>query len=239
MSRLRPLLIPALFTLVMGAVLIGLGLWQLQRLAWKNAILAEIEERVDAMPQPLPPQPAWAGLEPDDYEYRHVTLDGIFDHTKEALVFRGTAAGPGYFVLTPLQLLSGGIVIVNRGFVPTGKAPAATRAQGQIAGIVHVSGLMRKPEPRNAFTPADNPARGEYFTRDPGLIAAHFALSGAAPFTVDADAIPVPGGLPVGGATELAIPNNHFSYALTWFGLAIGLFGVFAVFAWRKVTAPG
>ena len=239
MSRLRPLLVPALFTVAMGAVLIGLGLWQLQRLAWKNAILAEIEERVDAMPEALPPQSAWVALDPDDYEYRHVTFDGIFDHAKEALVFRGTAAGPGYFVLTPLQLLSGGIVIVNRGFVPTVRAPAATRAQGQIAGIVHVSGLMRKPEPRNPFTPPDNPAKGEYFTRDPALIAAHFGLAGAAPFTVDADATPVPGGLPVGGATELAIPNNHFSYALTWFGLAIGLFGVFAVFAWRKVTAPG
>jgi len=237
MSRLRRVMVPALLTLAMGAFLIGLGVWQLQRLAWKTAILAEIEERVDAMPQPVPPQAAWPGLKPDDYEYRHVVVDGIFDHAKEALVFRGTAAGPGYFVLTPLQLLSGGIVIVNRGFVPTGNAPAATRAAGQIPGIVHVTGLMRQPEPRNFFTPSDNPAKGEYFTRDPGLIAAHFALAGAAPFTIDADATPVPGGLPVGGTTELAIPNNHFSYALTWFGLAIGLFGVFGVFAWRKVSA--
>jgi surfeit locus 1 family protein len=238
MLRLRSLVTPALFTLVMGAILIGLGVWQLHRLDWKNAILAEIGERVDAMPQALPPQTAWAGLQPDDYEYRHVAADGIFDYTKEALVFRGTAAGPGYFVLVPLQLLSGGVVIVNRGFVPPAYAPASKRTAGQVPGIVHVTGLMRRPEPRNFFTPPDNPAKGEYFTRDPNLIAAHFALTGAAPFTIDADATPVPGGLPVGGTTELAIPNNHFSYALTWFGLAMGLFGVFGVFAWRKVMAP-
>ena len=80
------------------------------------------------------------------------------------------------------------------------------------------------------------PATGHYFTRDPALIAAHFGLADAAPFSIDADATPVPGGLPHGGATELAIPNNHLSYALTWFGLAFGLLGVFAVFAVRKVT---
>lgn len=237
-ARLRPLLVPAIFTAVMGAILIGLGLWQLQRLAWKSAILAEISDRVNESPQALPPRAAWAKLAPGDYEYRHVALDGIFDHGKEALVFRGTAAGPGYFVLTPFQLLSGGIVIVNRGFVPAGQAAASSRAAGQIPGILHLTGLMRQPEPRNLFTPKDDPAKGEYFTRDPQLIADHFGLRDAAPFTVDADAVPVPGGLPVGGATELNIPNNHFSYALTWFGLAIGLFGVFAVFAWRKIRSP-
>ena len=235
---MRSLLIPALFTLLMGAFLCGLGLWQLQRLAWKTALLDEIGERINAPPQPLPPPGAWASLKPQNYDYRPVAADGLFDHAKEALVFRSTAAGPGYFVLTPLQLLSGGTVIVNRGFVPLDHAQPATRAAGQSPGIVHVTGLMRPPEPRNLFTPADNPAKGEYFTRDPALIAAHFGLSQAAPFTIDAAATPVPGGWPLGGTTELAIPNNHLSYALTWFGLALGLVSVFAVFAWRKVRTP-
>ena len=234
-ARLRPLFAPAVFTLVMGAILIGLGLWQLQRLDWKTAIVARIEARTTAPVQPLPPPSAWAALNPDDYEYRHVELDGTFDHAKEALVFRGTAAGPGYFVLTPLRLVTGGTVIVNRGFVPTGRADPASREAGNVVGSVHIVGLMRGPEPRNAFTPADDPAAGHYFTRDPALIAAHFGLTGAAPFSVDADATPVPGALPRGGTTEIAIPNNHFSYALTWFGLAAGLFGVFCVLGWRKL----
>ena len=98
---------------------------------------------------------------------------------------------------------------------------------------------MRQPEPRNIFTPADDPAKDQFFTRDPQLIAAHLGLADAAPFTVDADATPNPGGWPRGGATELAIPNNHFSYALTWFGLALGLFGVFLSYAWRRLSEDG
>jgi surfeit locus 1 family protein len=235
MTRFRSLIAPAVFTLVMGAILIGLGIWQLQRLDWKTAILARIEARTTAPAQHLPPLSSWATLSPDDYEYRHVELDGTFDHTKEALVFRGTAAGPGYFVLTPLHLALGGTVIVNRGFVPTDRADPASRKLGEVSGPVHIVGLMREPEPRNAFTPDDNPATGHYFTRDPALIATHFDLADAAPFSIDADATPVPGGLPRGGTTEIAIPNNHFSYALTWFGLAAGLFGVFGVLAWRKL----
>lgn len=238
MARLRPLIAPALFTLAMGAILIGLGLWQLQRLAWKTAILARIDARTTAPPQPLPDPATWPALNQDDYEYRHVDLDGTFDHSKEALVFRGTAAGPGYFVLTPLRLASGGTVIVNRGHVPTDRADPKTRQAGEVTGPVHIVGLMREPEARNAFTPADDPATGHYFTRDPALIAAYFGLAGAAPFSIDADATPVPGGLPRGGTTEIAIPNNHFSYALTWFGLAAGLFGVFGVLAWRKLRDP-
>ncbi len=234
-GRLRVLLAPTIFTALMGAILIGLGLWQLQRLAWKNAIVARIEARTQAPPQALPSPSVWPGLQPDDYEYRRVTVEGTFDHAREALVFRGTAAGPGYFVLTPLRLARGGTVIVNRGFVPIDRADPAVRRQGQIAGPVQVTGLMRPPEPRNLFTPADKPDAGRYFTRDPALIARHFGLAEVAPFSIDADAAPVPGGWPQGGTTEVAIPNNHLSYALTWFGLAAGLFGVFATLAWRRL----
>lgn len=239
--RLHPLLVPAFFTLIVGAILIGLGAWQLQRMSWKNGIVARIEARTQAQVQPLPPPATWSGLRADDYEYRRVTLEGTFDYAREALVFRGTAAGPGYLVLTPMRLVTGGTVIVNRGFVPLNKADPASRSASQVPGPSRVTGLMRSPETRNPFTPADDPISGRYFTRDPALIARHFSLPDAAPFSVDADATPVPGGLPRGGTTEVAIPNNHLSYALTWFGLAAGLFGVFAVFTWRRryAAAPG
>jgi surfeit locus 1 family protein len=237
MDRFRALIVPAIATLVMSAILIGLGVWQLQRLAWKNAILATIEARTKAPPEALPPVSAWSRLKPADYEYRRVALAGTFDNAKEALVFRGTADGVGYFVMTPLRLQDGGTVLVNRGFVPTDRKDTATRADGEPKGLVHVVGLMRGPESRNMFTPADDPAKGQFFTRDPDLIAAHDGLIDAAPFTVDADAAPNPGGWPRGGATELAIPNNHFSYALTWFGLALSLVGVFFSFAWRRFAS--
>jgi surfeit locus 1 family protein len=227
----------AVATVVGCAILIFLGVWQLHRLAWKEGLIARIEERAKAAPTPLPPPSQWATLRPDDYEYRHVALDGVFENDKEALVFRpagGAARTPGFLVLTPLKLSSGAYLIVNRGFVPLDKKDPASRPESQIEGQKHVEGLMRPPEPRDAFTPADRPETGQYFTRDPGLIAAHFGLFPAAPFSVDADKTSAPGFAPQGGASEVTLPNNHLVYALTWFGLALGWIGAFAAFAWQN-----
>jgi len=97
---------------------------------------------------------------------------------------------------------------------------------------------VRAPEARNAFTPADDPARNLWFARDPQAIARLHRLERVAPFLIDADASPLPGGWPRGGQTLLNLPNNHLQYAVTWFGIALTLIGVFAAFAWRRVTDP-
>ncbi len=238
-GRWHALLVPGLATALATALLVGLGLWQIQRLAWKDDLIATIASRATAVPVPLPAETEWPGLRPGDYAYRRVSLSGTFEHDKEVHVFRtlgearGPAHGVGYLVLTPLRLASGAHVIVNRGFVPAERVDAATRPGGALAGAVTLTGLMREPEPRNWFTPADAPDRAAWFTRDPGAIAAAFHLDRAAPFSVDADAQDLPGGLPQGGETVLNIPNNHLSYALTWFGLALGLLGVFGAYAFR------
>ena len=239
---LRSLIGPTIGATIALAILIGLGVWQLKRLAWKTQLLATIAERTTAPPQPIPPEDLWNSLDPADYAYRHVVLTGTYEHDRESHVFRplapgdnkGPYSGVGDLVLTPLRLASGATVIVNRGFVPEDRIDPATRAPGQIGGEVTVTGLMREAESRSIFTPADDPGRGTWFTRDPAAMAAYWHLERAAPFTVDADASPVPGGLPQGGETVMAIPNNHFSYALTWFGLAIGLAGVFVTFALKR-----
>ena len=224
------LLWPTLGTLLAAALLVSLGVWQLQRLAWKRAIIATIETRTVAPPVGLPPEADWATLDPAAIAYRHVTVTGTFEHDKEALVFRpldtprsGPFSGIGNLVLTPLRLPSGAVVIVNRGFVPQERTDPASRAAGQIAGPVTLTGLMREPESRNGFTPADDPAHRLWYTRDPASIAAALGLERVAPFTIDEDRTAVPGGLPQAGETVLDIPNNHLSYALTWFGLAVGL----------------
>ncbi len=237
-ARLRPLLVPAIFTLIVGGILVGLGIWQLDRLAWKDAIVARIEARTTAAPQPLPPREGWDALKPDDYEYRRVTVAGRFDNAKEAYILRASSDGPVYHVLTPLALAGGGTVLVDRGSVPAERRDPKTRLEGQPQGEVTVIGLMRPPEARNAFTPPDEPAKDRFYTRDPAEIATHFQLNDAAPFVVDADATPNPGGWPKGGATIVEVPNNHFSYALTWFGLALGLFTVFVSWAWKRLTDP-
>lgn len=224
---------------ILAGLLAGLGFWQLNRLAWKEGLIAQIEARAHAAPVALPPETAWAGLDPADYEYRHVTLSGVFEHDKEAYSYRpgGSPPQPGYLVMTPLRLAGGSHVIVNRGFVPVALKEPASRPSGQVSGAVTITGLMRGPEERNAFTPADQPDKRLWYTRDPAGMAAGLGLTRAAPFTVDADGAPNPGGWPQGGATIVSFPNNHLSYAWTWFGLSATLIVVFALFAAGRLRA--
>ena len=222
------------------AILVALGAWQVARLQWKNAIVAQIEARRTAPVTSLPPAPQWPSLKPDDYEYRHVALTGAFEPDKTVLVYRGgtpnaPGAGPGYLVLTPLRLPTDDVVIVNRGFVPLADASAARGTAP--TGTVSVSGLMRSPETRNAFTPADDTAKGVWYTRDPASIAATSNLQRVAPFTIDVDADPKAQGWPRAGTTVIDIPNNHLSYALTWWGLALALIAVTVAFL-RKSKPP-
>ncbi|GLS22501.1 SURF1-like protein [Labrys miyagiensis] len=235
----RSLLLLTLFMLAMCAFLIGLGIWQLERLQWKEGLIREVNERTTAAPVPPPPEAQWPALKQDDLEYRHWQVSGTFDHSKEIRAFtnlpdaRGPAKGVGFWVLTPLIRDDGSTVLINRGFVPESAKDPATRPAGQVTGPVTITGLARWTEDRNLFTPADNPATGDWFTRDIQGIAKAEKLTRVAPFFIDADQS-APGGLPQGGETILSFPNNHLQYALTWFGLAIGLVGVYIVFMLRQ-----
>jgi surfeit locus 1 family protein len=239
-GRWRGLIAPGLATVVVAALLVGLGLWQLRRLAWKEGLIAAVEARVHAEPVELPPPSDWSALKPADYEYRHVRVSGVYDFSRQALVFRalssprGRFGGPGYLVMTPLKLASGETVLVNRGFVPEEMKGAA---QTTGAAEATVSGLIRATEDRTWFTPADDPAKGVWFTRDVEQIAGALNLGPHAPFSIDADAGADPNGLPEGGETVLAFPNNHFSYAMTWFGTALALVGVFIAYALAQIRS--
>jgi surfeit locus 1 family protein len=239
MSFLRERFVLLLCAALGVALLAGLGAWQMQRLHWKEDVLARIAARRDAPPAPPPPREMWPALTPDDYDYRPVIVEGVFDHTKESYLFRASATGkagegPSYEIVTPLRLKNDGVVFVNRGAVPEEKRDPARRPEGQLSGEVTLRGLMRAPETRNAFTPPDEPAKNLWFSRDPAALAARWGFADSAPFTIDADATPNPGGWPKGGATVLTIPNNHLSYALTWFALAITLAVVTGVFLVRS-----
>ena len=231
----RALIAPAVATVVGVALLIGLGDWQLRRLAWKEALIAAIEARAHAAPVDAPPESEWPRLDPADYEYKRVRLSGVFYGSRQVLVFRalseprGRYGGPGYLVMTPLEFADGATVLVNRGFVP--EAQKAAAGDGLGGGQTTIVGLMRASEPRNWFTPSDDPGSGQWFTRDVIAIARAEGLTRTAPFSIDADAGPDPAALPEGGETILAFPNNHFSYALTWFGMAAALVGVFVAYA--------
>jgi surfeit locus 1 family protein len=239
-SLRRRLVVPSIAAACAFAVLIGLGTWQVERKAWKEALIATVSERFAAPPVALPPPAEWARLEPATDEFRRVRFKAELINDKEALVFttgsslRGDS-GPGYWVFTPARL-DGRIVMINRGFVPESRKDPATRAQGQVAGPVEIVGVMRWPERPGLFTPAAEPGKNLWFARDPADMAQAKALGPVAPFYVEQESPPAPGGLPQAGALQPTFPNNHLGYALTWYGLALVLAGSFSVWfvgRWR------
>jgi surfeit locus 1 family protein len=228
--RFRATFWPTLFTVPALLVLVGLGTWQLQRLAWKTALIEEVQSRQAAPPIPLPERID----DPMALRYRKVIVQGTFDHAKEMHLFAHTARGNlGYQVITPLKRDDGTWVLVNRGWVPDERKDPATRKEGQVAGPVTITGTARPAWPRHMFVPDNDPATNHWFYGDLAGMAAHAGIE-AAPVFVEADATPNPGGLPIGGQTPIDdIPNNHLQYALTWYFLAVGLAGVYFVYHWR------
>jgi surfeit locus 1 family protein len=217
------------------ALLIGLGVWQIQRKAWKEGLIADLTARFAASPQALPPARDWPALDAAKDEYQRVRFTAQFDNAKEALVFASASgfrpdvadAGPGYWVFTPARLADGGTVMVNRGFVPDARKNPQTRPEGEVSGPVTLVGAMRWPDSRHWFTPGDDPTHNLWFVRDPAAIAAAKGLGSVAPFYVEQESPAPPGGLPQPGKLVVSLPDNHLQYALTWFGLAAVLAGTF------------
>lgn len=214
--------------LVAAALLAALGVWQVERRGWKHELIAAVDARTHAAPVAAPGPDRWRHINARDDAYRRVTVMGRFVHDRETLVQAVTERGAGYWVLTPLETPDF-TLLVNRGFVPKDRSDPAARAGGNVAGAVKVTGLLRITEPDGAFLRSNDPAANRWYSRDVAAIAKARDLGLTAPYFVDADATPNPGGYPVGGLTVVRFPDNHLVYALTWFVLcALTLF-----FAWR------
>lgn len=220
------------------AVLLALGTWQVQRLVWKEGLLASIDMRIAAPAQPL------AGIETrlansGEVDYWPVSVAGVFHHEGERHFFATHQGQSGYFIYTPLELDDGRFVFVNRGFVPFDRKDAASRPEGQIAGPVEITGLARDrlDEKPNFFMPDNDPARNIFYWKDLDVMAQSSGVGEMGeylPFFVDAGNAPNPGGLPVGAVTLIEMPNSHLQYAITWYGLAAALAGVLGVMLWRR-----
>ncbi|MGJ7541999.1 SURF1 family protein [Variovorax sp. LT1R16] len=210
----------AVIALALFGAFMALGVWQVERRAWKLALIDSVDQRVHAAPVDAPGPASWPTFDATSQAYRHVRLTGTFDHAHETLVQASTARGAGFWVLTPLRLAGGGTVLVNRGFVPPERREPANRDAGP-QGEVGVTGLLRASEPGGMFPRRNDPAIGRWFSRDVPAIAAARGLGAVAPYFVDADATPGGEGAPVGGLTVIAFSNSHLVYALTWFGLAL------------------
>jgi surfeit locus 1 family protein len=203
--------------------LTALGVWQLERRTWKLDLIQKVESRVHAAPVSAPGRATWPAVNAADDEYKRVTASGHFLNDHETLVQAVTERGTGFWVLTPLLTDGGFTVLINRGFVPATRRDPASRAEGQISGEAAVTGLLRISEPKGGFLRSNDPAADRWYSRDVAAISAARGLTDTAPYFIDADATPNPGGLPVGGLTVIAFRNTHLVYALTWFALALML----------------
>ena len=210
---IRGVLLAALALAATGFV--ALGIWQLQRLEWKRALVARVEGRIHAPAQPPPDRSTWPQVNAERDEYRHVAIAGRYLSGRETRVQALTELGGGDWVLDPLQTADG-IVLVNRGFVPDGARPSPPPT-----GRAKVRGLLRINEPGGGFPRRNQPAQDRWYSRDVAAIARARGLSGVAPYFIDAAATPGDGGWPRAGLTVVRFRNQHLQYALTWFGLAV------------------
>lgn len=203
---------------------VRLGTWQVHRRAWKLDLIHRVDTRVHATPVPAPGPAQWPQVSAARDEYLHVTATGTYLYDKDTQVQAVSDLGSGFWVLTPLRMSDGALVLVNRGFVPPEwKDTPASEAPGPVT----VTGLVRMPEPGGGFLHKNDPAHNLWYSRDVQGIAAARGLGPVAPYFIDADgpgaprAGTTPSHYPVGGLTVISFPNNHLMYSITWYALAL------------------
>ncbi|MFV0333978.1 MAG: SURF1 family protein [Tropicimonas sp.] len=211
--------VPLLIGVIGAAILIGLGIWQVQRLAWKEAILAQIDARILAAPQPLPEVP-----DPVRDRYQPVQVAGRTGGRELHVLVSTRSLGPGFRIVTALQAADGRRVLLDRGFIPDeAKAEAHPPAQ------VEVAGNLLWPDERDRFTPENDPATNYWYARDIDAMATALDTE---PLLVVARSETGAGITPLPVDTS-GIPNDHLGYAVTWFGLAACWLGMTGLQLWR------
>ncbi len=223
---------PTLFTIPALVLLIGLGTWQVQRLQWKTALIAQREAALAEAPVPAP-ETLEAAVPLD---FHNVTATGTFDHSREIYIqARDKRDITGVQVVTPLTLADGRILLVNRGFVPETRQAPATRPEGQVTGLVTVDGILRLPLKPAGWLPLVNQPSFWTYVDVPAMAQAMgLDPAGLLPYSVEAGPAPNPGGFPIGGQTRIVLPNDHLQYAITWYSFALTLLVIYFVYHYRK-----
>ena len=230
--KFRPFFWLTIVTLPALLMLIGLGSWQLQRLQWKNDLISSFEARSAADAITIPA----ANAELDDLEFRNLALYGVFQNDKETFLTGRTYEGnAGFHVVTPFLLDDGRIILVNRGWVSEDYRDPVKRAFSQIDGRTFVSGILRRPGVKGYFVPENEPENGFWFTLVPSQINRHLGLGDTAIDQFYADALRTSDvvTLPIAAKTKLNLRNAHLSYAMTWYGIALALIGVYLAFHYQ------
>jgi cytochrome oxidase assembly protein ShyY1 len=231
-----------MFTLVMVALFVGLGVWQLQRRAEKHALIAALTERLAAAPEALPAPAQWSALTPARDEFRRVSFTATYGPSPDAMIYssgsavRDDISGPGTWAFMPARLAGGEIVVINAGFVQNTMQDRSVQDRSVTRLVskepVTLTGYLRFPEKAGVLTPAENVDKRLWFTRDHLSMAHVLGWGEVAPFYIDLEK-PVPAsGIPKPGPLEVHLKDDHMQYAITWFGLAAAVVIAFAVW-WR------
>ena len=233
--RFQPGLWATVWSLIVFALLIGLGTWQVYRLQWKEQLLAEIHERATGDAIPLPS----GDVTPEKWNYQKAYVTGTFEHDKEIHLLANRGSGTiGYEIVTPLRRADGSHVLIDRGWVPEQYREASTRPDGQVTGEQTVTGIMRKSFDKPWLVPENRPEEGLWLYANIPQMAKFLGYDNVYPMFLQADNAPNPGGLPQGGQTRIDIPNNHLQYAITWYALAIALAVIYVIFHMKPVEPP-
>lgn len=238
----RPVL--TVFSVLGLGVLVWLGSWQLARLEWKQGLIEQVETRLRTEPRPLAEVLRLAALG-QAMEYAPVRIAGRYDPDRAVRVFGAIEGQPGYFLFAPLENAPGAIIYVNLGFVPQHRAERDGVAPVPDGEVV-VEGLFRNAEkpapPASWFVATDQSPDDLWFVRDPALFADDAGLDVEPDFIVTdhyIDSFAVDGvDWPKGGTTRVEFSNRHLEYALTWFGLAAALVGVWLTFSLQRSSGP-
>ena len=232
----------SLFTLVMMAIFIGLGVWQLERRVEKHALIAALTERLAADPVPLPPPSGWNKLTPAKDEFRRVRFTASYAGGPDAMVFssgsaiRDDVSGPGTWAFMPARLPGGRIVVVNAGFLPNPMQDGSVldRAVSPLrtGQPVELTGYIRFPRQAGMLTPAASPAKRLWFTRDQLEMSRLLGWGEVAPFYIDLEQPVPPSGIPSPGPLHVHLKDDHMQYAITWFALAAAV--LIAFLAWWR-----
>lgn len=232
-GRLGALPWPTLITVPALIMLVALGTWQVQRLHWKEAAIAEREAGLAAPPLRAAAIDRMTRL----LDYRRVVAAGTFLHEREMhLVARTHRGRVGVRVITPLALAAGGHVLVDRGWVPQDRADPATRRAGQIRGEVEIMGIVRAGGRPSDWTPDNQPQDGVWHYVDVAAMAARAGLPDFRDFIVVAGPAANPGGMPIGKRLAVEVVNNHLQYAVTWYALAVVLAVIYLI---HRLRPPG
>lgn len=226
----RPRFWPTVFTIPAVLVMLGLGAWQLDRLAWKTALIDAFESRVTQAPVPPPAAVDDIGA----WRFRHVRATGRFLHDKEIqLTGRPFEGNAGFHVVTPFVVDGGPTVLVNRGWVPMDRRRPESRPETLPSGTVTLDGIVREAGRKGYFVPDNEPGRDIWFTVEPAQLARHLGLGQVANYYVDAlRPSERPTELPIGAVATINVRNEHLQYAVTWFLLALTLAAVYVL--WHR-----